>query len=93
MIAYLVTDIHSRQDTIVIPDIGCSFPVDRGRMQAFISVNPEFGGWSGDSCEGMAPEDFGTIVASRDDCGDVRVFQDDLWRDKMENYLGPVQSP
>ena len=60
-------------------------------MQAFISVNPDFSAWSGDACEGMSPEDFGEIVASRDDCGDVRIFKEDLWREKMEHYLGRIQ--
>ena len=91
MIAYLVTNRHNQQDTFVVPDIGCSVPVDRDRMQAFISVEPDFGKWSGDACEGMSPEDFGDIIASRDDCGDVRIEKEDLWREKMEHYLGRGQ--
>ena len=91
MIAYLVTNPQSRQDTFVVPDIGCSVAVDRDRMQVFISVKPDFTAWSGDACEGMAPEDFGDIIASRDDCGDVRIVKEDLWREKMEYYLGRAQ--
>lgn len=91
MIAYLVTNRQSQQDTFVVPDIGCSVSVDRDRMQAFISVSPDFSSWSGDACEGMAPEDFGDIIASRDDCGDVRIVKEDLWREKMEHYLGRAQ--
>jgi hypothetical protein len=90
MMAYLVTNRQDRQDTIVLPELGCRVAVDRDRMQAFISVNPEFGSWSGDSCEGMAPEDFGVIIANRDDCGDVRIFKEDLWREKIEYYLGRI---
>ncbi|KPJ78428.1 MAG: hypothetical protein AMJ54_03530 [Deltaproteobacteria bacterium SG8_13] len=90
MIAYLVTNRQQQQDTIVVPEIGCSVPVDCDRMKAFISVSPDFATWSGDACEAMAPEDFGDIVAIRDDCGDVRIFEEDLWREKMEHYLGRV---
>ena len=91
MIAYLVTNPQSRQDTFVVPEIGCSVSVDSERMKAFISVSPDFETWSGDACEGMAPEDFGDIVAIRDDCADVKVLKEDLWREKMTYYLGEVK--
>ena len=91
MIAYLVTNRQDQQDTIVVPEIGCSVPVDGDRMKAFISVRPDFATWSGNACESMAPEDFGDIVAIRDDCADVRILKEDLWREKMEYYLGRVQ--
>ncbi len=91
MIAYLVTDNRNDQDTIVVPEIGCSVAVDHDRMQAFISVSPDFATWSGDACEGMAPEDFGDIIAIRDDCADVKVLKEDLWREKMTTYLGEVK--
>ena len=91
MIAYLVTNRRNQQDTIVVPDIGCSVPVDRDRMQTFISVNPDFTAWSGNACEEMTPEEFGDVIASREDCGDVQVVDKDLWREKMEHYLGRVQ--
>ena len=91
MIAYLVINRLNRQDTIVLPEIGCSVPVDSKRLQAFISPAPDFANWSGDACEGMAPEQFGDVIASREDCGDVRVVNAELWREKMEHYLGRVQ--
>ena len=91
MLAFLVTNRKSRQDIIVVPQLGCRVAVDSDRMQAFISVSPDFSSWSGDACEGMAPEDFGEIVASRDDCGDVQIFKEDLWREKMEQYLGKIR--
>ena len=91
MIAYLVTNNQDDQDTIVVPEIGCSVAVDSDRLQAFISVSPDFATWSGDACKGMAPEDFGDIVAIRDDCADVKILKEDLWREKMTYYLGEVK--
>ena len=58
MIAYFVHDAKSRRDTIVIPDTGCSVPVDAGRFEDFISVDPDFGQWSGDACATLSPDDF-----------------------------------
>ena len=88
MIAYYVHDSKKETDLIVLPDMGCSVAVDAGRMEAFISVNPDFTSWSGDACGELSPEDFGTIVASRDDGGDVCVANHDLWRRRMEHFLG-----
>ena len=88
MIAYYVHDVKKKDDLIVLPDPGCAVPVDRQRMEDFISVNPEFAKWSGDSCSDLAPEDFGTVVATRDDGGDVCVVNNELWRQRMEYYLG-----
>lgn len=88
MLAYYVHDNKKEKDAIVIPDMGCSVPVERKRMEAFISVNPDFANWSGDSCSDLSPEEFGTVVATRDDSGDVCVIDHDLWRKRMEYYLG-----
>jgi hypothetical protein len=88
MIAYYVHDDKKKDDLIVLPDPGCAVPVDRQRMEDFISVSPEFAKWSGDSCSDLAPEDFGTVVATRDDGGDVCVVNNELWRQRMEYYLG-----
>ena len=88
MIAYYVHDSKKETDLIVLPDMGCSVAVDAGRMEAFISVNPDFTSWSGDACGELSPEDFGTIVASRDEGGDVCVANHDLWRRRMAHFLG-----
>ena len=71
MIAYFVHDRRKDKDLIVIPDRGCSVAVTPQRMESFIAVDPVFASWSGDSCADFAPEDFGTVVAIRDDNGDV----------------------
>jgi len=88
MIAYYVHDSKKEIDLIVLPDMGCSVAVDAGRLEAFISVNPDFASWSGDACGELSPEDFGTIVASRNEGGDVCVVNHDLWRRRMTHYLG-----
>ncbi len=88
MIAYYVHDSKKETDRIVLPDMGCSVAVDAARMEAFISVKPDFASWSGDTCGELSPEDFGTIVASRHEAGDVCVVNHDLWRQCMAHYLG-----
>ena len=88
MIAYYVHDNGKRDDVIVLPDLGCTVAVDRQRMEAFISVNPNFADWSGEACSDLSPEDFGTVVATRDDSGDVCVANHELWRERMDHYLG-----
>ena len=88
MIAYYVHVSKKETDLIVLPDMGCSVAVDAGRMEAFISVKPDFASWSGEACGLLSPEDFGTIVASRDEGGDVCVVNHDLWRRRMAHYLG-----
>ena len=88
MIAYYVHDEKKENDIIVIPDRECSIPVDRQRLEAFISVDPVFASWSGDVCGLVSPEDFGVVIATRDDGGDVCVIDHKLWRERMEHYLG-----
>ena len=88
MIAYFVHNNSDLTDTIVLPDLGCSVPVDENRFKDFISVTPTFSQWSGDACGLLTPEDYGTIVATRDECGDVNVVKDNLWHDRLNHYLG-----
>ena len=88
MIAYFVHDRKKERDLIVLPDRSCSVEVTPQFMETFISVDPVFASWSGDSCADFAPEDFGTVVATRDDLGDVCVVNQELWRERMDYYLG-----
>jgi hypothetical protein len=90
MIAYYVHDAKKENDVIVIPDRECSTPVDRERLEAFISVDPVFPSWSGDACGVVSAEDFGVVIATRDDNGDVCVIDQALWRERMEHYLGNI---
>ena len=88
MIAYYVHDSKKENDVIVIPDRECTVPVDRERLEAFISVDPVFASWPGDACGLVSAEDFGVVIATRDDNGDVCVIDQQLWRERMEFYLG-----
>jgi hypothetical protein len=88
MIAYFVHDPRKASDTIYLPDLGCFVPVDKAAMERFISVEPDFANWTGQACTLVTPEEFGTVVASRDDRGDVCIVRQDLWRERMLAYLG-----
>ena len=94
MIAYFVHDARKRQDTIYLPDRGCFVPVDKAAMERFISVKPDFADWIGQACAFVKPEEFGTVVATRDDQGDVCIARPDLWRERMFANLGsPLGQP
>ena len=88
MIAYYVHDAKKENDVIVIPDRECAVPVDKARLESFISVDPVFASWSGDACGVVSAEDFGVVIATRDDDGDVCVIHGELWRERMGFYLG-----
>ena len=88
MIAYYVYDHKKEDDVIVIPNRECTVPVDRERLESFISVDPMFASWPGDACGLVSPEDFGVVIATRDDNGDVCVIDQQRWRERMEHYLG-----
>jgi len=93
MIAYFVHDQRKKQDTIYLPDLGCFVPVNKAAMERFISVKPDFAGWTGQSCAFVKPEEFGAVVATRDDQGDVCIVQQDLWRERMFANLGNPMEP
>jgi hypothetical protein len=88
MIAYFVHDSKKASDTIYLPALGCFVPVDKAAMERFISVKPDFANWTGQACSFLKPEEFGTVVATRDDQGDVCIVQQDLWRERMFANLG-----
>jgi hypothetical protein len=88
MIAYFVHDSRKTQDTIYLPDLGCFVPVDPKAMERFISVKPDFANWTGPACAAVAPEEFGTVIATRDDQGDVCIVRQELWRERMLANLG-----
>ena len=87
MLAYFVHDPKKKQDTVYLPDRGCFVPVDKTAMDRFIAVKPDFAAWEGMRCATVAPEEFGTVVATRDDAGDVCIVRQDLWRERMMAHL------
>lgn len=86
MIAYLVHDLRKETDLFVLPEMGCAVAVTSDRFETFISPTAVFAEWSGDACGDLAPEDFGTVVATRDDQGDVCIIDDRLWQKRMAHY-------
>ena len=88
MMAYYVHDPKKENDVIIMPDMGCSVSVTAEILQEFISVQPVFAKWSGDACGNLAPEDFGTVIATREETGDVCVLDQNLWQARMDRFLG-----
>ncbi len=73
---------------MIIPEKDITVTVDRQIMNAFISVHPDFDQWSGSPLNGLNPESFGQVVATRDDQGDVCVVDTGLWQQRMTLFLG-----
>ena len=88
MLAYYVYDLHKNRDVVFLPDRGCRVAVTPEVMQMFIGVEPDFTTWPGDSCQALEPEDFGTVIATREDHGDVCVLNEALWHQRMQHFLG-----
>jgi hypothetical protein len=87
MIAYFAHDTSKDLDLIILPDADTRTTVDPDKMRTFIAPQPDFSAWAGEACGGLAPDQFGTIVATRDDQGDVCVVDPVLWRERMARYL------
>lgn len=88
MQVYYVYDAKKDDDFMVIPDKDCMVPVDRSLMEAFISVKPDFSQWQGQDLNGLPPDAMGTVVASRNEGGDVCVLDMPLWHQRMAAFLG-----
>jgi hypothetical protein len=52
------------------------------------AVKPDFANWTGMRCAQVKPEEFGTVIATRDDQGDVCILKEELWRERMLAHLG-----
>ncbi len=91
MIAYYVYDEGKEKDRVILPEMGCAVSVDAKVMADFIGISPAFAAWSGETCRIVAPEDFGVVIATREEQGDVAVIKPDLWQARMVHYLGEVK--
>jgi hypothetical protein len=89
MIAYFVHDAKKQNDLIVLPEMGCAVTAAPERVQEFIAVSPNFAKWSGNSCSGVSPEEFGQVIATRDESGDVCILDESLWQERLTHYLKP----
>lgn len=91
MIAYYVYDEKKEKDLVILPEMGCAVTVNETILAEFIGPTPMFAAWSGDACQIVSPEDFGKVIATREDQGDVAVLDQDLWQARMAYYLGEVK--
>ncbi|MEJ2639181.1 MAG: hypothetical protein P8010_06365 [Desulfosarcinaceae bacterium] len=87
MIAYYVHDEKKNDDVIVLPDMSCAVTVDKDKLADFIAPAPAFAKWSGNTCVAVKPEDFGTVIATREEGGDVCVLKEETWQARMQYYL------
>jgi hypothetical protein len=88
MKAFYIHDEKKRSDIIVVPEIDSMVPVNRAVMEMFIAVEPDFSGYAGKPLNGLPPETFGKIVATRETDGDVCIIETSLWRGRMACHLG-----
>jgi len=86
MIVYFVHNPETQSDLMVMPDMGCAVSVTPDRFETFIAPDPQFKEWTGDACGDLVPENFGTVIATREPLGDVCILDHDLWRDRMAFY-------
>jgi hypothetical protein len=88
MKAYYVHDSRKALDHIIIPERDKIVPVGRSTMEEFIGVSPKFDQMTGSSLNGLEPQNFGTVIATRDDQGDVCIENAVMWQERMQSLLG-----
>jgi len=88
MRAYLVHDAKKQSDMLVLPEMDRLIPVNREVLTDFISVRPDFSRWSGSQLNGLSPETFGRVVATREEKEDVCIVDEPLWQQRMSHLLG-----
>ncbi len=88
MKAIFVHDEKKQSDMMVLPETGHMVPMNRAAMEDFIAVAPDFSGYEGQRLNGMPPEAFGKIVATRNSDGDVCIVDTSLWQQRMAYHLG-----
>lgn len=88
MRAFLVHDKKKAADIIVVPEQERLVDVNRQVMNEFIAVDPDFSKWRGKDLNGLPPESFGQIVATREEKGDVCIVETSLWHQRMAFHLG-----
>jgi hypothetical protein len=88
MKAFFIHDTNKQLDLMAIPETDYVVPVDRVVMEAFIAVAPDFSRYTGQRLNGLPPETFGRIVATRETDGDVCIVEESLWGRRMAHHLG-----
>jgi len=92
MKAFFVHDKRKQADMLVVPERNLLIRVNRAIMESFIAVEPDFSEHSGQSLNGMPPETFGHIVATRESTGDVCIFDHSVWQQRMAYHLGQARA-
>lgn len=87
MIAYYVT--KKAYDSIVLPQAGRFCQVDAALLRRFLADSPDFANWPGDDLEGLKPEDFGTVIATREDDADPVIRDQETWNQQVLKILNP----
>ena len=72
---------------IIIPETDQVVTADSQSLKEFISPSACFKTWIGMHHEDVKPEDFGKVIASRDDDGDIRVIDEEVWKKVMLTYI------
>ena len=88
MIAYFVHNNETKTDTIYLPGRECCYTVNRSRMAEFLSQDLDFQNPSSDICIDVPPEEFGGVIALRDENGELRVLNPELWRLRLTAFMG-----
>ena len=88
MKAFFIHDEKKQSDMLAIPETGYMVPMNQAAMEAFIAVSPDFSGYEGERLNGMPPETFGKVVATRNSDGDVCILDESLWQQRMAYHLG-----
>lgn len=81
MIAYFVT--RRNEDTIVIPEKEIALRVDRQVLRQFLADEPDFATWQGEALGGRVPEDFGTVLATREDEAPPLIVDQGMWNQRV----------
>ena len=87
MIAYFVHNSETQTDSIYLPDSESFFAVDSARLNSFISKAPDFTRWSKEKSMPLPPEEFGGVIAIREDKGEVEVLSPDLWQQRLKAHF------
>lgn len=85
MIAYYVT--QRQADTVVIPDAEVARRVDRAVLREFLADEPEFARWQGEPLSGRVPEDFGKVLATRDEDAPPTILDQAHWNERVMAQL------
>lgn len=85
MIGYYVT--QRQQDTVVIPEAGVAQKVDRTVLRRFLADDPEFATWQGEALGARTPEDFGTVLATREDDAPPTILDQARWNERVMAQL------